>query len=202
MTPARVATRPLHGPGRAARVALLGGGSLVLATAAHLSGGGTLPGPGVLGFAAFVLGLVAVLLTRRRVRLPVLVAALVPQQVALHVLFDTAAAAAGGCSPVQAAHHAMTVLTCMPTHGMGPMGYAWPMFVGHVVATLGTAWLLARGEAWCWRLADRVVRAAHASPAARPRVRRARGVTPVPTPAPLLRPHRPRLTRGPPLSFA
>ena len=46
----------------------------------------------------------------------------------------------------------MSVLTCMPAHGVGPLGYAWPMLVGHVVATLGTAWLLARAEAWCWRL--------------------------------------------------
>jgi hypothetical protein len=187
---------------RALRVALLGGGSLLLATTAHLSGGGTLPGPGVLVVAAFVLGLVAVLLTRRRVRLPVLVAALVPQQALLHVLLDTATASAGACTPVQAAHHAMTMLTCMPAHGMGPMGYAWPMFVGHLVATLGTAWLLACGEAWCWRLVDRVARAAYAAPAARLRRRRPRLVTTVVTRALLRRPHRPRLTRGPPCSFA
>ena len=193
---------PLRGAGRASRVALLGGGSLLLATAAHLSGGGTLPSPGVLAVAAFVLGLVAVLLTRRRVRLPVLVAALVPQQVGLHVLFDTAAAAAGGCTPVQAAHHAMTMLTCMPVHGMGPMGYAWPMFVGHLVATLGTAWLLARGEAWCWRLVDRIAHAAYATPALRPGRRRPRPVTAALTSTLLVRPHRPRLARGPPLSFA
>jgi hypothetical protein len=187
---------------RALRVALLGGGSLLLATAAHLSGGGILPGPGVLVVAAFVLGLGAVLLTRRRVRLPLLVAALVPQQVLLHVLLDTATASAGACTPVEAAHHAMTVLTCMPAHGMGPMGYAWPMFVGHLVATLGTAWLLARGEAWCCRLADRVARAAYAAPAARPRHRRRRPVTTALVRAALRRPQRPRLSRGPPCSFA
>lgn len=187
---------------RALRVALLGGGSLLLATAAHLSGGGTLPGPGVLAVAAFVLGLVAVLLTRHRVRLPVLVAALVPQQVLLHVLFDTAAVAVGRCTPAEAAHHAMTVLTCGPAHGMAPMGYAWPMFVGHLVATLGTAWLLARGEAWCWRLVERVAHAAYAAPGARPGRRRLRHVTTPLTCASLRRPQRPRLSRGPPLSFA
>jgi hypothetical protein len=190
--------------GRALRVALLGGGSLLLASAAHVSGAGTLPGPGVLAVAAFVLGLVAVLLTRRRVRLPVVVAALVPQQVLLHVLFDTAEAAArsSGCTPVEATHHAMAVLTCMPAHGVGPLGYAWPMFVGHVVATLGTAWLLARGEAWCWRLADRVALAAYVSPGARPARRRPRPVTAAVLQALLRRPHRPRASRGPPLSFA
>lgn len=187
---------------RALRVGLLGGGSLLLATAAHLSGGGSLPGPGVLVVAAFVLGLVSLVLTRRRVRLPVLLTALVPQQVALHVLFDGAAAAAGGCSPVQAAHHAMTTLTCMPTHGMGPMGYAWPMFVGHVVATLGTAWLLSRGEAWCWAWAARASRAAYAGPLARPSRRRPRPVTTTAVRLLLQRALRPQVPRGPPLSFA
>ena len=187
---------------RTLRVALLGGGSLLLATAAHLSGGGTLPGPGVLAVAAFLLGLVALLLTRRRVRPLALLGALLPQQVALHVLFDTAAASVGGCTPVQAAHHAMTVLTCMPGHGMGPMGYAWPMLVGHLVATLGTAWLLARGEAWCWQLVDRVARAAYAAPAARPARRRPRLATTALVRALLLRPHRPRASRGPPPAFA
>ena len=186
---------------RALRVALLGGGSLLLATAAHLSGGGTLPAPGVLAVAAFVLGLVAVLLTRRQVRLPVLLAALVPQQVLLHVLFETAAATSG-CSPAHAAHHAMTVLSCMPDHGMAPMGAGWPMVLGHAVATLGTAWLLARGEAWCWRLVDRVARAAYANPPARPSRRRPRPVVTTVARTLLRRPHRPRLTRGPPLSFA
>lgn len=204
MSPTSLGAVPQRGAGRALRVALLGGGSLLLATAAHVSGGGTLPGAGVLAVAAFVLGLVAVLLTRRRLRLPVLVAAVAPQQVLLHVLFDTAAAASrsSGCTPLQAAHHAMAVLTCTPVHGMGPMGYAWPMFVGHVVATLGTAWLLARGEAWCWRLADRVAYAAYASPAVRPGRRRPRPITAAVTHALLLRPHRPRVSRGPPPAFA
>ena len=195
------AARLSRGWARTLRVALLGGGSLLLATAAHLSGGGTLPSPGVLAVAGFVLGLVALVLTRHRVRLPVLLAALVPQQVALHVLFDTAAAAVGGCTTAQAAHHAMTVLTCLPAHGMGPMGYAWPMFVGHLVATLGTAWLLARGEAWCCALLERAA-VAYVAPAARPRRRRLRPVTPVLVHCLLVLPHRPRATRGPPVSFA
>ncbi|SEP68039.1 hypothetical protein [Microlunatus flavus] len=196
------ASTALTGAGRAARVGLLGGGSLLLATAAHVSGGGSLPGPGVLVVAGFVLGLVALLLTRRRVRLPVVLATLVPQQVALHVLLDAAASAAGGCTPVQAAHHAMATLTCMPTHGMGPMGYAWPMFVGHVVATLGTAWLLARGEAWCWRLAERVTRAALVQPGARPSRRRARPVVEALVGALPRRTPGPHGSRAPPLSFA
>ncbi len=205
MTGPAVASRPGAGVrhvSRVLRVGLLGGGSLLLATAAHLSGGGTLPAPGVLVVAAFVLGLVALLLTRRRLRLPVLLATLVPQQVLLHVFFDTAAAAAGGCTTVQAAHHAMSVLTCMPTHGMGPMGYAWPMFLGHAVATLGTAWLLARGEAWCLALVERAARAAYVVPASRPGRRRPRPLTAALPRRLVLRPHRPRPARGPPPAFA
>jgi hypothetical protein len=189
------------GAARALRVGLLGGGSLLLATAAHLAGGGSLPAPGVLAVAGFVLGLVALLLTRRRVRLPVLVGALVPQQVALHVLFDTAAAAVGGCTAGQAAHHAMSVLTCMPAHGMGPMGYAWPMFAGHVVATLGTAVLLARGEEWCWALASRTSRAAYVAPLVRPTRRRPRPVIAQALRVRLLRPTCPDPSRGPPPAF-
>lgn len=131
---------------RALRVALLGGGSLLLATAAYVSG--------------------------------------------------------GGCTPVQAAHHAMTVLTCMPAHGMGPMGYAWPMFVGHLVATVGTAWLLARGEDWCSRLVARAVHASYVAPAARPGRRRPRPSTTAVVRALVCQPRRPRPARGPPLAFA
>jgi hypothetical protein len=34
-----------------------------------------------------------------------------------------------------------------------------PMVGGHVLATVATAWILARGEALLWQLADRIVRA-------------------------------------------
>ena len=198
----RAPASALTGARRVLRVGLLGGGSLMLATAAHLAGGGSLPSPGVLAVAAFVLGLVAVVLTRRRVRLPVLVLALAPQQVGLHVLFDTAATALGSCSAGQAAHHAMSVLTCMPAHGMGPMGYAWPMFVGHVVATLGTALLLSRGEGWCWALVARTARAAYVAPLGRPTHRRPRPVVDAPLRARLLQPRSPDPCRGPPPAFA
>lgn len=186
----------LRGAVRASRAVLLGGSSLLLATAAHLAGGGTLPGTGVLTVAGFALGLLAVVLTRRRVRLPVLLAALVPQQLLLHLLFGTAAAV-GGCGPGQA-HHAGSALTCMPAHGAVPMGYSWPMVVVHVVATLATAWLLARGEAWCWRLVARVAHAAHTAAVRRPARRRPRPVTTALVRALLLRPRRAGGSRAPP----
>jgi hypothetical protein len=37
---------------------------------------------------------------------------------------------------------------------------SWAMIVGHTAATVATAWLLGRGEAWLWRTAECAIRAA------------------------------------------
>ena len=194
---ARAALRsPGSAPSRAVRVAVLGGASLLLATLAHRVGGGGLPPTGVLLLCGFLLGLTALLLTTRRLGFPLLLAVLGGQQVLLHALFDTATATSA-CGPAAAGHHALHGLTCAPGPGMAAM-VSWPMLVAHAVATAATAWLLARGEATWWRLADRVVRAA-ASPTSEPTPNRpCRLVTPavrrVPS-APLLTRAAPR---GPP----
>jgi hypothetical protein len=149
---------------RAVRVAVLGAASLVLATGAHIIGGGTLPSLGVLALTALVLGLVAVPLTGRRCRTGVLVAVLGVQQSLLHLVF-TAVAEQRGCEPsdlVATAHQlgaacAMNMSMDMP---MTAAGASWPMILAHAAATAATAWLLARGEAWLWRTAEQVVRVA------------------------------------------
>ena len=149
---------------RAVRVAVLGAASLVLATSAHIIGGGTLPSLGVLALTALVLGLVAVPLTGRRCRTGVLVAVLGVQQSLLHLVF-TAVAEQRGCEPsdlVATAHQlgaacAMNMSMDMP---MTAAGASWPMILAHAAATAATAWLLARGEAWLWRTAEQVVRVA------------------------------------------
>lgn len=149
---------------RAVRVAVLGAASLLLATSAHVIGGGTLPSLGVLALTALVLGLVAVPLTGRRCRTGVLVAVLGVQQSLLHLLF-TAVAEQRGCEPsglVATAHQlgaacAMSMPMDMP---MTAAGASWPMILAHAAATAATAWLLARGEAWLWRTAEQVVRVA------------------------------------------
>ena len=149
---------------RAVRVAVLGAASLVLATSAHIIGGGTLPSLGVLALTALVLGLVAVPLTGRRCRTGVLVAVLGVQQSLLHLLF-TAVAEQRGCEPsglVATAHQlgaacAMNMPMDMP---MTATGASWPMILAHAAGTAATAWLLARGEAWLWRTAEQVVRVA------------------------------------------
>ncbi|WP_204912662.1 hypothetical protein [Microlunatus spumicola] len=168
---------PTGGRVRVVRAAVLGGTSLMLATGAHVLGGGSLPGPGVLLVASVLLGLLAALLTARRLRLPLLVGLLGAEQLALHELFRLAgvarACAPGALPPstyathgTHAAHAAHAAVgSTVPTCAAGDMvmasgAPAWVMTALHVVAVLATAWLLARGEAWLWRTVQRVVIAA------------------------------------------
>jgi hypothetical protein len=166
-SPSVAALRPQW---RAVRVAALGATSLLLATSAHAVGGGDLPALGVLVVTAIVLGLVAVPLTARRCRTGVLLAVLGVQQTLLHLLFSSAAARPG-CDPsgLEAAAHQLGAACGMQSAGpmgvqsTGPMADAgttsWTMIVAHIVATVATAYLLGRGEAWLWRTAERAIRA-------------------------------------------
>ena len=73
-------------------------------------------------------------------------------------------AATLGCEPsgVEAAGHQLGSACVM--HGAMAMTdggtTSWAMIVGHTAATVATAWLLGRGEAWLWRTAERAIRAA------------------------------------------
>lgn len=155
--------RPLAPGWRAVRIAVLGGSSLALAVLAHIAGGGRLPASAVLAVTALVLGLVAVPLTMRRCRMRRLVPLLAAEQFAVHVLFS-AAAAPPGCAAPAGSHHAVLV----PCTSGAPVaadltaaaGHGWGMWLGHAVAVVATAWLLARGEHWLWRVAARLVRLA------------------------------------------
>jgi len=159
---------------RAVRVAVLGATSLLLATSAHAVGGGDLPALGVLAVTAIVLGLVAIPLTARRCRTGVLLAILGVQQTLLHLLFGSATAHPR-CDPsgLETAAHQLGAACAM--HGTGPMSMqstgpmadtataGWTMIIAHIAATVATAWLLGRGEAWLWRTAERAIRAALAT---------------------------------------
>jgi hypothetical protein len=160
-----VGRSPIRGLPRVLRIGLLGGVSLGLATMAHLAGGARLPSPGVLTVAGLLLGLVAVTLTARRCRFGLLLPVLAIQQVLLHLVFDAAtSAAACGTTNDAGMSHAATV-SCSPAATMTLMSVpSSAMWVGHLIATLLTAWLLARGEAWLWRVANRIVRAATTAP--------------------------------------
>jgi hypothetical protein len=87
------------------------------------------------------------------------------QQTLLHLLFGSAAAHPGcGRSGLETAAHQLGAACAM--HGTGPIsvqstgpmadaGTTWTMIVAHIAATVATAWLLGRGEAWLWRTASR-----------------------------------------------
>lgn len=167
-SPSVAALRPQW---RAVRVAVLGATSLLLASSAHAIGGGDLPALGVLAVTAIVLGLVAVPLTARRCRTGVLLAVLGVQQTLLHLLFSSSAAHPGcDSSGLETAAHQLGAACAMHSTGpmsvqsMGPMADAgttsWTMIVAHIAATVATAWLLGRGEAWLWRTAEQAIRAA------------------------------------------
>jgi len=148
------------------RVAALGGFSLLLATGAHLMGGGDLPTPTVLALAALLLGLAAAVVTARRCRFGALMAVLSVQQVLLHTLFELAAQPQSCVQPAAGLGHAgvtdhMVAVCTTVAHAPAMSAQAgWLMWTAHLVATACTAWLLKRGEAWLWGLVDRVAAAA------------------------------------------
>lgn len=156
------APSPVRGRVRLLRTAALGSASLTLATTAHLLGGGHLPGPLPLIALALLVGTIAVAVTARRCQLPLLAAMLGAEQYGLHAAFGALAETgpsscldSGATGHVAAGH---VGLTC--AGGVGPDGTpaSIPMLLAHAVAVLVTAWLLARGEAWAWRVAGEMAR--------------------------------------------
>ena len=206
--PETPAAPPLRGVRRTARVVALGGSSLLLACGAHLVAGGGLPPAGLLAVVGFLVGLLATTLTARRLRLPLLVAVLGLEQLGLHWVFaaSTSPAGPGACaSGTSAAHHAVAAAGsgCAPLV-TGPVTAGVPtvdaplMWVAHAAAVVLTALLLARGEAWLWRAADRLVQVAHAAPSPRPRRRPRVAVLAAASADPQRRPDPLAAPRGPP----
>jgi hypothetical protein len=155
---------------RLARAGVFGGTSLVLATAGHVVGGGTLPGAGLLVLTAIGLALLSVTLTVRRLRFRVLLVGLGLEQLLLHLLFHASTTAATCAAVVMPGHSMSAASVC---GGGSAVAAGWPMLLGHALAVLATAWLLARGEQWLWAVADRIHRYAGSAPG---RVRRPRPV--------------------------
>jgi hypothetical protein len=168
---------PTTGWARLLRASVFGTASLLLAGLAHLLGGGEVPDPGLGLLLIAATGMVAVVVTARRCRLPMLLTVLGVEQLVLHALLDASDPVVACAEP--ALHGGMV---CLPVTGAAAVAVGHPlslvMFGAHVLATALLAWLLARGEAALWRLADRVVRAATAAvtpwPSAAPRVRAVR----------------------------
>lgn len=148
----------LGGPLRVARAAVLGLAALGLAAGAHAAAGGGLPSWPALALLSVPVAWLCVLLTRRTLGLPTLLAALGATQAGLHTAFM--ALAPGGCTPAlpggpMAGMHGGGTGVVAPTgclapsamarDGMAIAAPAW-MTLAHVVATAATALLLARGE--------------------------------------------------------
>lgn len=191
-----------RGPVRALRVAVLAGSSLLLAATGHLVGGGQPPSFGQLLLAGALLALLATTATARRCRLAVLLPLLAVQQLLLHLWFAVAVPAGCASGADTAAHHpvAMSALAgCAPaTTPVSAEATPWLMWAAHLAATLGTAWLLARGESWLWQVTEEIVAAATAAPGVR-RVRRALIASAPFSIEPTGRTWGPAAPRGPPL---
>jgi len=206
---------PKRGATRLARAAAFGLVTLVLASGAHAFAGGDLPSMAVLALLAVPLMLGAVVLTSRRCGPVLLVGSLGATQVLLHeALMALTAHSATDMFPADlGVHHAAQVLesgqasahsaaVMAGTAAVGTEGSSVTMKVAHVLATLVTALLLARGEQALWQLAARLLPALPAEPVL---VGCARLRSPALVSLPALRPSvalgGPGL-RGPPVRFA
>jgi hypothetical protein len=160
---------PSRGGARAARAAVLALVALALGSAAHVVGGGVLPGP--VGLVGLFLGLGggAALVTSRRLRPALLVGWLGAAQAGSHLVLSALAAPSVPAVPSLAglsgfaSQHATGHL-----HGLSPAALdhagavAGPsglfghdgavMLAAHAVATVLTALALARGDALWWLL--------------------------------------------------
>ena len=165
---------PTRGATRIARAAAFGLATLTLATGAHTLAGGALPSLMVLGSLALPLTVAAVILTSRRCGPLLLLGSLAAAQVILHeTLMELAAHGPGGLTPnglgahhgvhavpsgLTSAHSASAMDSMMggaPMPGAG--GWSVTMTAAHVVATVATALVLARGEQALWQLVSRLL---------------------------------------------
>ncbi|PRY00554.1 hypothetical protein [Allonocardiopsis opalescens] len=152
-------------PGRGAlrllRAAVPAAAATAIAWAGHVLGGGSAAGWPAVALTAPVVGAAFAAATRHRRSLAEIAAALGGAQLAFHLAFVALSPATHGAvpptGPQAAGVHAGHLVT-------GAFGLASPgMVIGHLWATLVTAWLLAHGEDALWTLAA-LVRAALCPP--------------------------------------
>ena len=175
----RPAGNPLVGWRRLARVVGFGLPSYVLAVGAHLAGGGAVPSWPVTVGLTVMLGVLGAALTVSRRTLGSLLAALLPIQAGLHWLMSfmggptAPGALPTACATAVGLSHQHGALLCRPSEAVlgsaaGQMDIPGPtsavmampgpaMIAMHLAATVATAWLLARGEAWLWRTVARLL---------------------------------------------
>jgi hypothetical protein len=151
----RTAARP---PFHALRSALVSLTVVSLAAGAHVIAGGQLPAPGILLAFLALTGLASTAATRLKLNTPAMAGLLGAGQLVLHeafTVFSGPAAGSGGTFP----HHAgagvpFSVPIAAHTQLHEPdSALSLLMLVGHALATLACAVLLARGEDALWALA-------------------------------------------------
>ena len=135
------------------RTGLIGSLIVALAAGGHLAGGGRLPEPAIVTALCAVAMIPVAVLTRFRLSFPVLAGLLGAGQLWLHWSFGALSTAAPVSVPAGMANnhpgHAAAVIPpemLHPSMAVSLAGMDGAMFAAHVVATLGTALLLARGE--------------------------------------------------------
>lgn len=132
---------------------------LTLAAGAHLAGGGVLPAPAIMLAVLALTALGSTTATRLRLGFPALAALLGTGQLALHEVFaafsaPAAAMASGSAVPHDGHLAGAGILASAADHIAGPGTTSGPlMLAAHTLATLGSALLLAKGEAALWALA-------------------------------------------------
>lgn len=148
------ALAPFHG----LRAAMLAAAMVSLAACAHLLAGGRLPAMGILGAVIALTGLACTAATRLRLGFPAVTGLLGAGQLLLHEAFSALSVTATGPATGVSGHHHH--LAFPPAGALDPVqqlsqdsGLAVLMLTGHVLATLGCALLLARGENALWGLA-------------------------------------------------
>lgn len=147
--------RDVHSPARGAwrvtRAVALTAVTVVLAASAHAAAGGALPSLWALLALTVPTACVAALITRRRLSTPLVLGLLGGGQFALHQGFSVLASA-GHCGAGHSGHHVVvSACSSAPHHDPSP-----GMLAAHVVATLLTGLLLARGEQVLWALVTRL----------------------------------------------
>lgn len=150
-------TSPAHGILRLTRAGALALAIVALSLTAHVLAGGMSPSPVYLGVVTVpVIGL-SLVVTSRRVRLPVVTGLFAVTQLALHRSFDVLSAATSGSVVGMPGAHRGEHLSLSSSPAMsGHSGGVW-MTVAHVLATLVLVLVLSRGEAAVWTLWQRLV---------------------------------------------
>ena len=126
-----------------------------LAAGGHVAGGGSLPQPAILLALCALTVLPVSVLTKFRLSFPVLTGLLGAGQAWLHWAFNAFSTSVPAGSPVasgHAQHSAMLPVGAFGSAASAPAG-DWQMLAAHAVATVVTAFVLARGEQALWALA-------------------------------------------------